>query len=224
MAISLMSKKPVQEPLQPQDKYVLRLPDGMRDRIKKSAEANKRSMNAEIVQALEEVFPPEPDVIDVLDQVHRAIEAANYARGMPYRTQLIDALDKLSERLTSGLEFDQYAPKTRPPGSENVDGFVDRIRRWRRASATGVETSDLQRELTRGMLDRLGRDVTRTVIARFKEGRPEHALKILRLADVRFADPEAAVRAITDHLRKYFADNWGDPDAPEEEEWARDSD
>lgn len=41
------------EPLQPQDKYVLRLPNGMRDRIKAAAEANNRSMNAEIVARLE---------------------------------------------------------------------------------------------------------------------------------------------------------------------------
>lgn len=37
---------------QNQDKYVLRLPDGMRDRIKAAAARNDRSMNAEIVHAL----------------------------------------------------------------------------------------------------------------------------------------------------------------------------
>ena len=42
---------------QPQDKYILRLPDGMRDRIKAAAERNKRSMNAEIVATLEEAYP-----------------------------------------------------------------------------------------------------------------------------------------------------------------------
>lgn len=35
------------------DKFMLRLPDGMRDRIKAAAEHNNRSMNAEIVMALE---------------------------------------------------------------------------------------------------------------------------------------------------------------------------
>ncbi|QRZ15959.1 Arc family DNA-binding protein [Paracoccus methylovorus] len=35
------------------DKFMLRLPDGMRDRIKAAAERNNRSMNAEIVMALE---------------------------------------------------------------------------------------------------------------------------------------------------------------------------
>lgn len=34
------------------DKFMLRLPDGMRDRIKAAAEANNRSMNAEIVARL----------------------------------------------------------------------------------------------------------------------------------------------------------------------------
>ena len=36
------------------DRYMLRLPDGMRDRIKAAAEANNRSMNAEIVARLEQ--------------------------------------------------------------------------------------------------------------------------------------------------------------------------
>ncbi len=35
----------------------LRLPDGMRDRIKSAAAVNRRSMNAEVVFHLERVFP-----------------------------------------------------------------------------------------------------------------------------------------------------------------------
>ncbi|MDX0581962.1 Arc family DNA-binding protein [Sinorhizobium medicae] len=50
-----MSKKPT---IQPQDKYVLRLPDGLRDRIKAYAERNGRSMNAEIIRVLEREYPP----------------------------------------------------------------------------------------------------------------------------------------------------------------------
>lgn len=38
------------------DKVIVRLPDGMRDRLKAEAEANKRSMNAEIVARLEASF------------------------------------------------------------------------------------------------------------------------------------------------------------------------
>lgn len=47
-------------PLQPQDKYVLRLPDGMRDKLKAAAANAKRSMNAEIVARLELSFEAEP--------------------------------------------------------------------------------------------------------------------------------------------------------------------
>ncbi len=36
-----------------QDKFMLRLPDGMRDRIRQAAESNNRSMNAEIISLLE---------------------------------------------------------------------------------------------------------------------------------------------------------------------------
>jgi hypothetical protein len=41
-----------------QDQFVLRLPDGMRERIKDAAEGNGRSMNAEIVDRLEVSFDP----------------------------------------------------------------------------------------------------------------------------------------------------------------------
>lgn len=40
------------------DKVIVRLPDGMRDRIREAAEHNNRSMNAEIVSTLEEKYPP----------------------------------------------------------------------------------------------------------------------------------------------------------------------
>ena len=39
------------------DKFMLRLPDGMRDRIKVAASRNGRSMNAEIVATLETAYP-----------------------------------------------------------------------------------------------------------------------------------------------------------------------
>ncbi len=38
------------------DQFPLRLPDGMRDRLKDEAQKNKRSMNAEIIARLEASF------------------------------------------------------------------------------------------------------------------------------------------------------------------------
>lgn len=49
-----MSKKPY--PSQVQDRYIVRFPDGMRDRLAEAARANGRSMNAEIVARLEQSF------------------------------------------------------------------------------------------------------------------------------------------------------------------------
>jgi plasmid stability protein len=39
--------------VQPQDKFVLRMPDGLREDIKQRAAANNRSMNAEILSLIE---------------------------------------------------------------------------------------------------------------------------------------------------------------------------
>lgn len=43
-------------PSEQADKYLLRLPDGMRERLKAAAQENNRSMNAEIVARLEQSF------------------------------------------------------------------------------------------------------------------------------------------------------------------------
>lgn len=59
---------------------MLRLPDGMRDRIKAAADANGRSMNSEIVATLEEAYPEvdaEAELLRLLEMVaesgHKAL-------------------------------------------------------------------------------------------------------------------------------------------------------
>lgn len=49
------------------DRFMLRLPDGMRDRIKIAAVKNGRSMNAEIVSVLQEHYPEPLRVSDLED-------------------------------------------------------------------------------------------------------------------------------------------------------------
>lgn len=62
-------------PSQKQDKFVLRMPDGLRDRIKDKADDNGRSMNAEIIQLLEREYPAPTDVMHVhLDNIRRALD------------------------------------------------------------------------------------------------------------------------------------------------------
>lgn len=67
LAICRMSESPF--PSQNQDKFIVRLPDGMRDRIKAAAEAANRSMNAEIVMTLEEKYPAPPEFSDEVRSV-----------------------------------------------------------------------------------------------------------------------------------------------------------
>jgi len=62
-------------PSQQQDKFVLRLPDGLRDRIKVAADKSGRSMNAEIVQLLEREYPVPEDVMHIhLSNIRRTLD------------------------------------------------------------------------------------------------------------------------------------------------------
>jgi len=49
------------------DKYVLRMPDGMRDKINERARANNRSMNAEIVLLLQQAMDGLPSTGPIID-------------------------------------------------------------------------------------------------------------------------------------------------------------
>lgn len=84
-------------PAREQDKFVLRLPDGMRDRLKAAAEANKRSMNAEIITRLEGSFlsskilqaagadtgavPPKENFIAIVDAFYEVIGVMDELQG-----------------------------------------------------------------------------------------------------------------------------------------------
>lgn len=59
-----------------QDQFNLRMPHGMRDRIKAAADMNNRSMNAEIVAALEEKYPAAPIEVKAVDGVIAYIAGA----------------------------------------------------------------------------------------------------------------------------------------------------
>src|SRR3984957_13943760 len=50
------------------DKFVLRLPDGMRDKIGVAARTNKRTMNAEIVQRLDASFSSTNEPLQVVNE------------------------------------------------------------------------------------------------------------------------------------------------------------
>lgn len=78
------------------DKFMLRLPDGMRERIKLAAEKNNRSMNAEIVATLDERYPTPKN--SATERLVAAMRLA-VAHGKP-----IDMSQELFEEMKSALE------------------------------------------------------------------------------------------------------------------------
>lgn len=97
------------------DQFMLRLPPGMRDRIRVEAEANGRSMNAEVVATLAEAYPELGDPLTAIlaqlkDLARQArdgtislakesdsgeIEAMPFVGGVP---ELLVRLTRLSEQ------------------------------------------------------------------------------------------------------------------------------
>lgn len=77
------------------DQYIVRFPDGLRDRIKAAAEENKRSMNAEIVATLEEKYPaPQGDPVrELLELIENELAArADHGERQAFLKKLISMM------------------------------------------------------------------------------------------------------------------------------------
>lgn len=91
------------------DKFMLRLPDGMRDRIKAAAEHNGRSMNAEINATLEKAYPEPIDpatikfisAFEFLEQIRKARTREAAIHGMNELNSTL-SLNRSSMRVTFG--------------------------------------------------------------------------------------------------------------------------
>lgn len=88
-----------QKPGRGSDQFPLRLPDGMRDRIKAEAERNGRSMNAEIVARLEESFIERSEIQKTADNIVSA------GFGI---VEMVRAFGTLLERLKDSPEARQF--------------------------------------------------------------------------------------------------------------------
>lgn len=76
------------------DKFIIRLPEGLRGRIAAAAFENKRSMNAEVVAVLEKAFPEIPGWEEFLDDVDYVIDS--YKQGTNERWSREDLRSLLS--------------------------------------------------------------------------------------------------------------------------------
>ncbi len=103
------------------DQYIVRFPDGLRDRLKEAASENKRSMNSEIVARLEESFDPE--VHDILFEAGKrkgaAIGAKVVAESEPDLDVIYVVLDANGLPL-SWDEIHEHVAAVRKAGKFNV--------------------------------------------------------------------------------------------------------
>lgn len=112
------------------DRFMLRLPDGMRDRIKAAAEANNRSMNAEIVATLEKQYPVPLDervraLVAISLEMEGISERMESASPGEERDRLIDELVQLSHKLSQLRRRHQAHPNLAmgsgiTPSSEHI--------------------------------------------------------------------------------------------------------
>jgi hypothetical protein len=97
-------------PSSKQDQFVLRFPEGMRDRIKAAAERNNRSMNAEIVAALEEAFP---EVMEVGEYIQTWVVPIMNAATKEEKDRLVQVANRAGAE--AGVEF-RVRMSERPDG------------------------------------------------------------------------------------------------------------
>lgn len=115
MAHSLMAERTPQI----QDKYIVRMPEGMRDRIKAAAQESGRSMNAEIIHRLAQSLDfPRPQSLGLGfdgDLEHAIMESASWS-GRSLQEEVVHILKKSLKpeaTLTTELEREAWLAQRR---------------------------------------------------------------------------------------------------------------
>lgn len=89
-----MSTDKTARPHQGSDKYIVRFPDGMRDRIAEAAKANNRSMNSEIIARLEASFQSPESAVSLLNKIMDEREARMLEAVTKKTLELLEASEK----------------------------------------------------------------------------------------------------------------------------------
>jgi len=108
-------------PSEKQERFIVRLPDGMRDQIAEAAKSNNRTMNAEVVSRLQKSF--EAEQRQLLSEIRRMRPDGTSFIDEEALVELLDKRlsnieDKLSdfeERVLDGFEK-RFAFSNRSPG------------------------------------------------------------------------------------------------------------
>ena len=111
-----MSRKP--SPSQLSEQFVVRMPDGMRDRIAEVARANNRSMNAEIIARMERSFTTQEmgfkaDGLDIAGYLAMALMIAlDDDSDAETKRQVLSRAREIARPLMEGLVFSKTSPST----------------------------------------------------------------------------------------------------------------
>lgn len=101
--MAMQTKKPNDE----LDKFLLRMPDGLRERIKTAAERNNRSMNSEIIDSLEKLYPAPTINIDELARFLASINGTETTQeDVKYVETINDYLSKSAHPFTMSASWD----------------------------------------------------------------------------------------------------------------------
>ncbi|MGI8397772.1 MULTISPECIES: Arc family DNA-binding protein [Agrobacterium] len=101
--MATQTKKPNDE----LDKFLLRMPDGLRERIKAAAERNNRSMNSEIIDSLEKLYPAPSINIDELARFLASINGSETTEeDDKYLETINDYLSKSDHPFTMSASWD----------------------------------------------------------------------------------------------------------------------
>ncbi|MFG1184329.1 Arc family DNA-binding protein [Xanthobacter aminoxidans] len=79
-------------PVRDFDKFMLRMPEGMRDRITREAKANGRSMNAELIARIEKTLEDDSALVKLTDRVQE-LEADFEKRLQDIELKLYDVIE-----------------------------------------------------------------------------------------------------------------------------------
>lgn len=82
-----------------QNKFIIRMPDGLRERIKAAADRNNRSMNSEIVGTLEGMYPSRMNLADIRDYIKQLVEGYRYSPSEEVLREIADMIELLPEKL-----------------------------------------------------------------------------------------------------------------------------
>lgn len=114
------------------DQFIVRLPDGMRDRIKRAAASNNRSMNAEVVATLEEKYPGEvlAELDDLLSMFAEASVELALSKDDPAQLAIAQVFaDAMRQDIQDLLLFPEKRKRPASPPASGQPSTVSPLRR-----------------------------------------------------------------------------------------------